>query len=85
MALTEIAIKSAKPKAKPYKLSDSLGLYLLVQPTGSRLWRLKYRYSNKEKLLALGRYPEINLKEARERRDSARALLKGGQRPISRT
>ncbi|MEJ2125122.1 MAG: Arm DNA-binding domain-containing protein, partial [Alphaproteobacteria bacterium] len=45
MALTEIAIKSAKLKDKPYKISDTLGLYLLVQPNGSRLWRLKYRYS----------------------------------------
>jgi hypothetical protein len=69
MALTETAIKSAKLKDKPYKLSDALGLYLLVQPNGSRLWRLKYRYSGKEKLLALGRYPEINLRIARERRD----------------
>ncbi|MEJ2124709.1 MAG: integrase arm-type DNA-binding domain-containing protein [Alphaproteobacteria bacterium] len=83
MALTEIAIKSAKLKDKPYKLSDALGLYLLVQPNGSRLWRLKYRYSGKEKLLALGRYPEINLRVARERRDEARLLLKEGKDPAA--
>ena len=66
MALTDTAIRSSKPKDKPYKLSDSAGLYLLVNPTGSKLWRLKYRFAAKEKLLSIGAYPIITLAEARE-------------------
>ena len=53
MPLTEIAVRSSKPREKPYKLADGLGMYLLVSPNGSRLWRLKYRFGGKEKLLAL--------------------------------
>lgn len=84
MALTDKAIKAAKPgqnprkdssDGKPYKLSDSGGLYLEVAPTGGKLWRLKYRFAGKEKRLALGTYPEISLADARERRDEARRLL----------
>ena len=66
MALTDTAIRSSKPKDKPYKLSDAGGLYLLVNPTGSKLWRLKYRFAAKEKLLSIGAYPIITLAEARE-------------------
>lgn len=72
MALTDIAIRSAKPKDKPYKLADEKGLFLLVSPNGQRYWRFKYRFDGKEKLLALGVYPEVTLKEAREKRDAAR-------------
>ncbi|RTT23502.1 DUF4102 domain-containing protein, partial [Pseudomonas paraeruginosa] len=57
MPLTDSAIKTAKPKEKPYKLSDAQGLYLLVNPNGSKLWRLKYRVGGKEKGLAFGAYP----------------------------
>lgn len=81
MALTDNAIKSAKPKAKPYKLGDSLGLFLLVQPSGGKLWRLKFRVDGKEKKLALGTYPEVSLAEARRRRDRAREQLAAGQDP----
>jgi integrase len=73
--LTETAIKAAKPGAKPYKLSDERGLYLLVNPGGGRLWRLKYRVAGREKLLAIGAYPDLSLAKARERRDEARRLL----------
>ena len=66
MPLTDIAIRTAKLKDKPYKLSDSGGLYLLVNPTGSKLWRLKYRFAGKEKLLSIGAYPIIALADARE-------------------
>jgi hypothetical protein len=78
MALTDIAIRSAKPRAKPYKLGDTLGLFLLVQPTGGKLWRLKYRVDGREKKLGIGTYPEISLANARKRRDDARELMAGG-------
>ena len=81
MPLTNIAIKAAKPQAKPYKLFDEKGLFLLIEPSGGQLWRLKYRLSGKEKKLAIGRYPEIGLKEARDKRDEARTLLATGVDP----
>lgn len=75
MPLTDAKIKAAKPKDKAYKLTDQLGLFLYVPPSGGRLWRMKYRYGDKERLLSFGRYPEINLKQARAKRDEARKLL----------
>lgn len=75
MALTDTAIRNAKPKEKPYKVSDSQGLYLLVNPRGSKLWRVKYRMNGVERKLALGSYPEITLAEARSARDAARRQL----------
>ncbi|PZQ20895.1 MAG: integrase, partial [Sphingopyxis macrogoltabida] len=75
MALTNTAIRNAKPREKPYKLADSLGLYILVNPTGSKLWRVKYRSHGVERKLALGSYPEVSLAEAREARDAARKQL----------
>lgn len=81
MPLTDSAIKTAKPKEKPYKLSDAHGLYLEVSPTGSKLWRLKYRVSGKEKKLAIGAYPIIGLQQARQRRDEARQQLAEGIDP----
>jgi len=75
MALTDTAIRNSKPKAKPYKVTDSQGLYLLVNPRGSKLWRLKYRMNGVERKLALGSYPEITLAEARAARDAARRQL----------
>ena len=81
MALTDIAIKSAKPEEKPYKRADSQGLFLLINPNGSKLWRLKFRVGGKEKLLALGAYPQVSLAEAREARDKARKSLMAGNDP----
>ena len=81
MSLTELAIKNAKPAAKPFKLSDERGLFLLVNSTGSKLWRFKYRFAGKEQLLALGAYPEVSLKNARLRRDDARSILRDGRDP----
>jgi integrase len=75
MALTDTAIRNAKPKDKPYKLADSLGLYLLVNPKGSKLWRIKYCMNGVERKLALGVYPEITLAGARTARDTARKQL----------
>lgn len=73
--LTELKIKGAKPKEKPYKLADEKGLYLLVQTTGGKLWRFDYRFLQKRKTLALGSYPEVTLANARERLDEARKML----------
>jgi len=73
--LTEVAIKKAKPEAKPYKMADGGGLYLLVQANGAKYWRLKYRFQGVEKLLSLGVYPDVTLSQARERREDARKLL----------
>lgn len=64
MALTDIAIRNAKPRLKPYKLADALGLFVLVQPSGGKLWRLKYRIECREKKLGFGIYPEVSLSDA---------------------
>ncbi|GBG03813.1 integrase [Azospira sp. I13] len=81
MPLTELAIRAAKPTDKPYKLPDEKGLFLLVHPNGSKYWRQKYRFQGKEKLLAHGVYPDLGLKDARERRDEARKQLANGVDP----
>ncbi len=81
MPLTDSAIKTAKPKEKPYKLSDAHGLYLEITPNGSKLWRLKYRVAGKEKKLSFGAYPAIGLQQARKKRDEARQLLAEGKDP----
>lgn len=81
MALTDTAIKAAKPKDKAFKLYDEAGLFIQVTPSGGKWWRFKYRFEGKEKLLSLGTYPEVSLLEARERRNKARKLL-AGEPPI---
>ena len=81
MTLSEFAARKAKPREKPYKLTDSGGLYLHVQPGGSKLWRLKYRYLGKEKLLSFGPYPLITIAEARQKRDEVKKLLHEGTDP----
>ena len=81
MPLTELQIKSVKPGPKTQKLFDGGGLFLEVTPKGSKRWRLKYRYGGLEKLISLGIYPEVKLKEARSRRDDARKLLGNGVNP----
>jgi hypothetical protein len=75
--LSDTEIRTAKPSDKPYKLTDGAGLYLIIQPVGSKLWRLDYS-SGKRKTLSLGAYPAVSLKEARERRDEAKKLLANG-------
>ena len=79
--LTDTSIKNAKPKEKPYKLADGGGLYLLVTPNGSRLWRLKYRVGGIEKLLSFGSYPQASLKEARDKAFEAKQGLSSGIDP----
>lgn len=81
MPLSDLECRNAKPRAKPYKMGDSLGLFLLVQPTGGKLWRLKYRIAGREKKLGIGQYPEVSLADARKARDHARQLIADGKDP----
>jgi len=89
MALSIEAIEKAKPGItasgrvtdKPYKMGDSRALFLLVTPSGGKWWRFKYRFGGKEKQLSLGVYPDVPLAEAREKRDTLRALLADGTNP----
>ena len=82
MPLTDLKIRTAKPTEKNYKLSDEKGLHLLIKPAGGKYWRLKYRIDGKEKLMALGVYPDTSLALARSKRDEARALLANGIDPM---
>ncbi len=75
MALTVVQVKNAKPKEKAYKLADDRGLYLLVNPNGSKLWKLKYRFAGIEKKLSLGSFPEVTLAAARDAREEARKQI----------
>jgi len=84
MALTAIAIRNARGRAKPYKLTDSDGLYMLVSPNGARYWRMNYRHLGKQKTLSFGVYPDTGLAEAREQRDMARKVLARGDDPGER-
>ena len=81
MALTSLAVQNAKPKEKPYKLSDGGGLHLLVQSGGSKLWRFRYHFAGKENMLAFGSFPEVSLASARDKRDHARKLIADGKDP----
>ncbi|MEL0587111.1 MAG: integrase arm-type DNA-binding domain-containing protein [Candidatus Thiodiazotropha sp. (ex. Lucinoma kazani)] len=81
MALTDTAVRNAKSKEKDRKLFDGGGLFLLVKPNGARYWRFKYRFHGREKLLALGVYPDVTLKSARDKRDDARKLIADGIDP----
>lgn len=81
MPLNDTQLRKAKPADKPVRLFDGAGLYLEISPAGGKLWRLKYRFEGKEKRLALGKYPEVTLANARERRDEARKLLANGTDP----
>lgn len=81
--LTNATVKAAQASARPYKLADAGGLYLYIRPTGSKTWRMKYRYRSREKLLTFGSWPEISLGDARARRDSAREQLRNNVDPSS--
>ena len=83
MALSPVQIRNASPKARSYRLSDERGLFLLVQPSGAKLWRLKYRFHKIERKMALGQYPDVSLKDARDRRDEARRQLEAGADPLA--
>lgn len=81
MPLTDVTARNAKPSEKTRRLTDSAGLYLEISPAGGKWWRFKYRFDGKEKRLSLGVYPDISLKEARERRDAARRQVAQGVDP----
>jgi integrase len=81
MPLTAMGAKNAKPHEKPYKLSDEKGLYLLVTPSASKLWRFDYRFAGKRKTLSFGKWDDVELAQARERRDAARKSLAAGRDP----
>ncbi len=81
MPLTDTEVRKARIPDRPYKLADERGLYLLVNPSGSRLWRFKYRIGGVEKLLSLGNYPDTSLQKARAKRDAARTMLADGGDP----
>lgn len=81
MALSDAAIRAAKAGSTQFKLFDEGGLFLIVRPSGGKLWRLKYRHQGKEQQLSIGRYPDVGLKEARERRDQARKQIAAGANP----
>jgi hypothetical protein len=79
--LSDTRIRAAKPRTKPYKMFDTDGLFLVVNPSGGRWWRQRYRYAGKEQLLSLGTYPEVSLADARERRDALRKQVASGIDP----
>ncbi|MFS2222573.1 Arm DNA-binding domain-containing protein [Pantoea sp. B65] len=81
MPLTDLAIRKAAPRSKAYKLSDGHGLYLLISPSGSKLWYQKFRYDSKENRIAPGAYPSITLRDARELQLQVRATLDKGSNP----
>jgi integrase len=82
MSLTNLQVKQAKPKDKAYKLADTKGMYLYINPKGQKYWRMDYRYGDKRKTLALGVYPDISLVDARDRRDKAKQQLQNNIDPI---
>lgn len=81
MPLTHFDLQNAKPAEKPYKLSDGGGLFLLIKPNGTKLWRMKYRFLGVERLLSFGGYPLLSLAEARGKRDTAKKLIADGKDP----
>lgn len=84
MALSSMAVAKAKPRDKPYKLSDGRGLYLLVTPQGGRYWRLNYRFDGKSRTMALGVFPDVSLADARTKCDGARSVLAAGSDPTAK-
>jgi Arm DNA-binding domain len=82
--LTDVQVRTAKPSIKAQRLFDGSGLYLEISPAGGKLWRLKYRIDGKEKLLSIGAYPTVGLKEARDRREDARKLVAQGIDPAAK-
>ena len=79
--MNDTQLRNLKPSEKSYRVSDGCGLYVQIEPSGGKLWRLAYRYHGKQKTLALGRYPEVGLADARARRDAAKRQLSNGVDP----
>lgn len=83
MALTDVQIRRLKPSSRPVRKSDGGGLFLEIRPIGSKLWRMAYRHSGKQKLLSFGAYPEVSLASARAKRRGAKTLLANGTDPMA--
>jgi integrase len=81
MSLSDAKVRNAKPRKKPYKIADGEGLFLMVMPSGSKYWRMKYFFAGKERVLALGVYPDVRLPDARDRRAEAKKALASGSDP----
>mgnify|MGYP002173284919 CR=1 FL=1 len=81
MAISEFAARNAKPREKVYKIYDGGGLHLLVRPNGSKLWRLKFRFAGKEKVLSFGPYPIVSIAEACRKRDAPKTARLAGPEP----
>ena len=81
MALTLFSVQNAKPMSKPYKLADGNGLHLLINPNGSKLWRLRYRFAGTQKMIGLGAFPDVPLSAARDKAHDARKLVAAGTDP----
>ncbi len=81
MALTALAIKNLKPKAKLYRVADNGGLCIEISPSGGKLWRWRYYFNGKPQMLALGKFPAVSLEQARRKRDEARTLVEAGKHP----
>lgn len=84
MPLNDLQLRSLRPQEKPYRMSDGGGLFVEVRPNGSKLWRLAYRVDGRQKLMALGSYPETSLSRAREKRLDAKSLLQDGVDPMAK-
>ena len=82
-SLSDLKVKNAKPRAKPYTLSDGEGLYLLIKPDGKKYWRLQYRLGGRTRLRGLGRYPAVMLAAARAAREAHRARIWNGEDPVA--
>ncbi len=83
MPLNALQVQNAKGRERPYKVSDAGGLYMFVQPSGQRYWRLAYRFDGKQRTMAFGVYPDVSLADARAKRDAARKLLASGKDPVA--
>lgn len=84
MALTDVKIRNVKPTATVHRLADTGGLYLLISPSGGKLWRWNYRYGGKQKTMPLGKYPDISLADVRSAHQIARTELAKGNDPMAR-
>ena len=80
--LTDVKIRNLKPKEKLYRVADTHGLTIEINPNGSKLWRHRFRFKNKATMMSLGNYPEVSLLDARQHRDSNKQLIKKGINPV---
>ena len=84
LKLSKLKIDNAKPESKARRISDGMGLYLLIQPNGSKLWQFRYRFRNNAKVFSIGKYPLVSLVDARKERDQLRLILQSGVDPMQK-